>query len=152
MEAEVHYSTEIPHSCTKTHKQLQLCARRSICHTMGGYYKQYQNMSLNLDYSTFFTSKNTNTNSNIPSSTAADTELRGCAMGTTCSQPMQCIHVRIAAMCLRKTTWRGLMRMLIVFGYSELGLLTYQWYSTRASLTYGQTISSVEYRGICLML
>ena len=41
MEKEVHYSTEISHSCTKTQKQLQLCARRSICHTMGGYYKHY---------------------------------------------------------------------------------------------------------------
>ena len=39
LEVEDHYTTEISHSCTKTQKQLQLCARGSICHIMGGYYK-----------------------------------------------------------------------------------------------------------------
>ena len=32
IEVEVHYSTEISHSCTKTQKQLQLYARGSIVH------------------------------------------------------------------------------------------------------------------------
>ena len=125
IEVEVHYSTEISHSCTKTQKQLQLCARGSISHTMGGYYKHCDWFwILTLQHSSLARAKNTNTNT--PSSTADDTELIACAMGTTCSQSMRCNHVHIAAMCLRKTTWRGSMWLVIVFGHSVLGLLMYQ--------------------------